>query len=97
MDGHIIYCISNASTDFYENTLTSFTNFFPKNFDFFKRRWEIGVSTFGLDLNIEEKLEMDMIQISETTQLLPKLGILQFCTQIFFEKRGILLSQREKY
>ena len=66
MDGHIIYCISNASIDLFDtNTLTGFTNYLPKNFRTSKENWEIGVTAFGVDLNLcdENKAKVNVIRI----------------------------------
>ena len=63
MSSRIIYCISNHSTNFYDNKLTSFTNFLPKNLKINKQNWEIGVTAFGLDLNIEDNASTNVVQI----------------------------------
>ena len=61
---HLIYCISNASTDSYENRLTRFSNFLPKNLEISKRRdWEVGVVAFGLHLNVKEDFAFDVVQV----------------------------------
>ena len=63
-DGHIIYCVSNASVDYFKNNkLTEFTNFLPINFSIDKLGWEIGVAAFGLHLNVKEDSEKNVIQI----------------------------------
>ena len=62
--GHLIYCISNASTDSYENTLTRFSKFLPTSLEISKRRdWEVGVVAFGLHLNVKEDLTFDVVQV----------------------------------
>ncbi len=62
--GHLIYCISNASTDCYVNTLTRFNNFLPKNLELNKRRdWEVGVVAFGLHLNVKQDFVFDVVQV----------------------------------
>ena len=62
--GHIIYCVSNASVDYFKNNkLTEFTNFLPVNFGIDKPGWEIGVAAFGLHLNTEKDSEKNIIQI----------------------------------
>ena len=63
-DGHIIYCVSNASVDYFKNNkLTEFSNFLPINFGIDKSGWEIGVAAFGLHLNVEKDSEKNVIQI----------------------------------
>ena len=60
-DGHIIYCVSNASVDYFKNNkLTEFTNFLPINFSIDKLGWEIGVAAFGLHLNVKEDSEKNV-------------------------------------
>ena len=62
--GHRIYCISNASTDCYVNTLTRFTNLLPNNLELDERRdWEVGVVAFGLHLNVKEDFVFDVVQV----------------------------------
>ncbi len=62
--GHLIYCISNASTDCFENTLTRFNNVLPQNLELDDRRdWEVGVVAFGLHLNVKEDFVFDVIQV----------------------------------
>ena len=62
--GHLIYCISNASTDCYVNTLTRFNNFLPKNLELDERRdWEVGVVAFGLHLNVKQDFVFDVVQV----------------------------------
>ena len=55
---HNLYCISNASTDVYKNTLTSFKNLFPRSVDLKHKNWEIGLVSVGMHLNY------DMLTIS---------------------------------
>ena len=74
MDGHTIYCVSNASTDFYKNTLTDFTNFLPKNITVDFRKWEIGVVAFGLELNIEPDVKTDVIQVKSNITTFNPIG-----------------------
>lgn len=53
MISHVVYCLSNASTDYFtSNTLTDFTNFLPKNLEINRDNWEIGILAYGIDLNI---------------------------------------------
>ena len=62
--GHLIYCISNANTDSYENTLSRFSNFLPTNLEISKRRdWEVRVMAFGLHLNVKEDFAFDVVQV----------------------------------
>ena len=62
--GHLIYCISNDSTDCFENTLTRFNNVLPQNLELDDRRdWEVGVVAFGLHLNVKEDFVFDVIQV----------------------------------
>ncbi len=62
--GHLIYCISNASTDCHVNTLTRFNNLLPKNLEFDERRdWEVGVVAFGLHLNVKQDFVFDVVQV----------------------------------
>ena len=62
--GHLIYCISNASTECYVNTLTRFNNLLPKNLELDERRdWEVGVVAFGLHLNVKEDFAFDVVQV----------------------------------
>ena len=62
--GHLISCISNASTDSYENRLTRFSNVLLKNLEISKRRdWEVGVVAFGLHLNVKEDFAFDVVQV----------------------------------
>ena len=62
--GHLIYCISNASTECYLNTLTRFNNLLLKNLELDERRdWEVGVVAFGLHLNVKEDFAFDVVQV----------------------------------
>ena len=62
--GHLIYCISNAGTECYLNTLTRFNNLLPKNLELDERRdWEVGVVAFGLHLNVKEDFAFDVVQV----------------------------------
>ena len=62
--GHLIYCISNASTDCYVNTLMPLNNLLPKNLELEERRdWEVGVVAFGLHLNVKEDFVFDVVQV----------------------------------
>ena len=66
MNGHIIYCISNANVNLFNtNTLTGFANYLPKNFKISKEDWEIGVTALGVDLNLnsEKKAKANVIRI----------------------------------
>ena len=73
--GHLIYCISNASTDSYENTLTRFSNFLTKNLEISKRQdWEVRVVAFGLHLNVKEDFTFDMVQVKSDIVLLGPIG-----------------------
>ena len=72
--GHLIYCISNASTDSYENT-SRFSNFLLKNLEISKRRdWEVGVVAFGLHLNVKEDFAFDVVQVKSDIVLSGLIG-----------------------
>ena len=61
---HLIYCISNASTECYVNMLTRFNNLLLKNLELDERRdWEVGVVAFVLHLNVEEDFAFDVVQV----------------------------------
>ena len=50
MNENVLFCISNASTETYDNTLTNFTNKFPKDFVLSENfEWEIAVESIGLE------------------------------------------------
>lgn len=63
MKEHHIYCISNANTDLFENTLTKFTNYLPRNFELNKGVWEIGIIAFGVHLNVDSFSSLNVIQL----------------------------------
>ena len=47
-----IFCSSNASKDIYKNnTLSSFKNLLPQSLQLTNRQWEIGITSFGFQLN----------------------------------------------
>ena len=48
-----VYCLSNASTDIFNNVLTSFKNLFPTNLDIGDEKFEIGLVSVGIHLNYE--------------------------------------------
>ena len=90
MRSYNIYCVSNASTDFYHNTLTGFSNFFPQNFELTNNKWEIGVVAFGLHLNIEEDSETGVIQVKSDITAFTKAGYssILYTTSLPNSKKG---------
>ena len=67
--GLFIHCLSNASVDvFYNNKLANFSNVLPRNFDLSHggedRAWEIGVVALGIDLNVGESGDFEVVKIT---------------------------------
>ena len=67
--GLFIHCLSNASMDvFYNNKLANFSNVLPRNFDLSHggedRAWEIGVVALGIDLNVGESGDFEVVKIT---------------------------------
>ena len=48
-----IYCLSNASTNIFENVLTFFRNLFPNSLDIKDDKFEIGLVSVGIHLNYD--------------------------------------------
>ena len=101
-DGHIIYCVSNASVDYFKNNkLTEFSNFLPINFGIDKSGWEIGVAAFGLHLNVEKDSEKNVIQIK--SDVVPSFNLCGYpCFLVHdrlarLQRKPILLPQRGKH
>ena len=64
-ESYNIYCVSNASKEIYnKNTLTSFSNLLPKNFDLKNKQWEIGIVKFGFQFNPNQSIDKSLVSIS---------------------------------
>ena len=61
---HNVYCVSNASTDIFDNVLTSFKNLFPSSLILDDRKCEIGLVAIGVHLNFKKNPELIQIHSS---------------------------------
>ena len=50
MSEKVLFCISNSSTDIFDNSITSFTNKFPQEIHLSEtEKWEVSIESIGLD------------------------------------------------